>query len=241
MGYLRVNTIYPAYMGECNKYGIGVPCTFIRLNGCNLRCYLKKKGTPCDTPEALSCEAGKHMEVSSIIKSVRNIGNKVICLTGGEPLLQDCTELLTELVNNGFKVVVETNGTRSIAPYRHIKNVSFVVDCKAPSTGYYKDMAAHEDETFFLLDKDDFIKFVIDDEEDLDVCRRFIEASEEVFDCNFAVGLFWGSKISYKTLMNIMPKGNRIYLNMQAHKMQCMYDRFKGNWDFYKIVVPREL
>ena len=185
MEYLKVNTIYPAYMGECNKYGIGVPCTFIRLNGCNLRCYLKKKGTTCDTPEALECDDGKRMEVSSIIKSVRNIGNKVICLTGGEPLLQDCTKLLTELVN--------------------------------------------------------FIKFVIDDEDDLDACKRFIESSEEMFDCNFAVGLFWGSKISYKTLMNIMPKGNRIYLNMQAHKMQCMYDKFKGTWEFSKIVVPREL
>ena len=102
MEYLKVNTIYPAYMGECNKYGIGVPCTFIRLNGCNLRCYLKKKGTTCDTPEALDCADGKRMEVSAIIKSVRNIGNKVICLTGGEPLLQDCTKLLTELVNDGF-------------------------------------------------------------------------------------------------------------------------------------------
>lgn len=241
MEYLKVNTIYPAYMGECNKYGIGVPCTFVRLNGCNLRCYLKTKGATCDTPEALDCEDGKRMEVSDIIKSVKNIGNKVICLTGGEPLLQDCTKLLTELSNNGFHVVVETNGTRSIAPYRHIRNVSFVVDYKAPSTGHFDEMVEHEDSTYLLLDESDFIKFVIDDEKDFDACKHFIEFSEEMFKCNFAIGLFWGSKISYKALTNLMPKNNRVYLNMQTHKMQCMYDKFNGSEDFGKIVVPREL
>lgn len=241
MEFLKVNTIYPAFMGECNKYGIGAPCTFIRLNGCNLRCYLKTKGITCDTPEALDCDGGKIMDINAIMERVKDIGNKIICLTGGEPLLQDCTKLLTTLVNRGYKVVIETNGSVSITKYRHIRNVSFVVDCKAPSTGHFSDMERFENETFYLLDRDDFIKFVIDDQNDLDACKRWIEASEELYDCNFAVGLFWGSKISYKILMNTMPKGNRIYLNMQAHKLSCMYDKFCGTEEFENISIPREL
>ena len=61
MKTIKVNTIYPAFAGEVNAHGIGVPCVFVRLAGCNLRCYFKTKGILCDTPEALEMKNGKDM------------------------------------------------------------------------------------------------------------------------------------------------------------------------------------
>lgn len=240
MKTIKVNTIYPAFMGEVNTHGIGVPCTFLRLAGCNLRCYLKTKGTLCDTPEALEMKSGKDMSVSEISHQVKCFGRKVVCLTGGEPLMQDVKELLTELSNNGHYVVVETNGSKSIAPYRHIRNVSFVVDVKSASSGESERML---EENYELLDKNDFLKFVVDTEEDVMEFRRWVN-SHDYLECNIAVGTFWGSEIPYEKLMSSIIKtawNMPVYLNMQTHKMACLYDHYKSKNDFEKIFIPRDL
>ena len=240
MKTIKVNTIYPAFMGEVNTHGIGVPCTFLRLAGCNLRCYLKTKGILCDTPEALEMKGGKDMSVSEIVYQVGCLGRKVVCLTGGEPLMQDVKELLTELSNNGHYVVVETNGSKSIAPYRHIRNVSFVVDVKSASSGESERML---EENYELLDKNDFLKFVVDTEEDVMKFRRWVN-SHDYLECNIAVGTFWGSEIPYEKLMSSIIKtawNIPVYLNMQTHKMACLYDHYKDKNDFGKIFIPRDL
>lgn len=240
MKTIKVNTIYPAFMGEINTHGIGVPCTFVRLAGCNLRCYFKTKGTLCDTPEALEMKSGKDMSVSEITYQVKCFGRKVVCLTGGEPLMQDVKELLTELSNNGYFVVVETNGSKSIAPYRHIRNVSFVVDVKSVSSGESERML---EENYELLDENDFLKFVVDTEEDAKEFQRWV-FSHDYLSCNVAVGAFWGSEISYQKLMASVIKTAwqiPVYLNMQTHKMACLYDRYKDNSSFKDLFIPRDL
>lgn len=236
---LKVNTIYPAFMGEVNTHGIGVSCVFVRLAGCNLRCYFKTKGTLCDTPEALEMKGGKDMSVSEIVNEVRRFDKKVVCLTGGEPLMQDVKELLTELSNRGYFVVVETNGSKSIAPYRHIRNVSFVVDVKSVSSGESERML---ESNYWYLDKDDFLKFVIDTEEDYMEFKRW--AFSHYVGCNIAVGTFWGSEISYSELMKKLNEVSwkiPIYLNMQTHKMACLYDLYKNCTSFKDIFIPRDL
>lgn len=240
MKTIKVNTIYPAFMGEVNTHGIGVPCTFVRLAGCNLRCYFKTKGTLCDTPEALEMKSGKDISVSEIANEVRCFGRKIVCLTGGEPLMQDVKELLTELSNNGYFVVVETNGSKSIAPYRHIRNVSFVVDVKSASSGESERML---EENYELLDKNDFLKFVIDTEEDYNEFYRWVSA-HDYLDCNFAVGTFWGSEISYAKLIKNVRRvawSVPIHLNMQTHKMACLYDSYKDNSSFKYLFIPKDL
>lgn len=235
---LKVNTIYPAFMGEVNAHGIGVPCTFLRLAGCNLRCYYKTKGTLCDTPEALEMKGGKDMSVSEIVLQVKCFGRKVVCLTGGEPLMQDVKELLTELSNNGHYVVVETNGSKSIVPYRHIRNVSFVVDVKSASSGESERML---EENYKLLDKNDFLKFVVDTEDDAKEFHRWV-FSHDYLNCNIAVGAFWGSEVSYAKLMaSIKTACQPVYLNMQTHKMACLYDHYKDKNEFREIFIPRDL
>lgn len=238
MRTLSVNTIYPAFMGEVNTHGIGVSCTFIRLAGCNIRCYYKTKGILCDTPEALSKDSGYFMTTTHILEKVRRLGNRVICLTGGEPLMQDVTELLEALSNEGYYVVIETNGTKDISAYRHIRNVSFVVDVKSLSTGESSKML---ESNYRLLDKADFIKFVVDTEDDFAEFEGWI-ATHDYLNCNVAVGTFWGSKISYQWLIkSLTEKYKNVYLNMQTHKMSCLYDDIKDTAEFEKLFIPKEL
>lgn len=243
MKSLRVNTIYPAFMGEVNTHGIGVPCVFVRLAGCNLRCYLETKGTLCDTPEALEMKSGKDMSVSEIVDTVKRLGRKIVCLTGGEPLMQDVKELLTELSNNGYFVVVETNGSKSIAPYRHIRNVSFVVDVKSASSGESERML---EENYALLDEKDFLKFVVDTKEDVTEFERWMFVHDYI-NCNVAVGTFWGSEVTYGELIKELIRFYNVawqvpvHLNMQAHKMACLYDDNKDKWEFRDLFIPRDL
>lgn len=237
MRTLSVNTIYPAFMGEVNMHGIGVPCTFVRLAGCNLRCYYKTKGILCDTPEALHPSSGMYMTPSYIVEKVTALGNPVVCITGGEPLMQDITELLTELSVAGFYVVIETNGSKSVLPYRHIHNVSFVVDVKTTSTGESEKMF---EDNYLFLDENDFVKFVIDTEEDFAEFEKWYTA-HDYLTCNVAVGTFWGSKISYSWLIKELHKYKGVYLNMQTHKMTCLYDETKDSSDFGKLFIPKEL
>ena len=238
MEELQVKVIYSAFMGECNQYGIGAQCTFIRLSGCNLLCYHSTKGCLCDTPEALAKTSGKKMTASEILYEVFALGNRIVCLTGGEPLLQDVRELLTMLVRNGFKVVVETNGSRNIEPYRHIKDVSFVVDVKSPSSG---ESARMLEGNYELLDEKDFVKFVIDTEEDFTAFTQWL-VSHDWIKCQVGVGLFWGSEVTYQWLMkNLLRLKKRVYLNAQMHKMACLYDFYKKDKTFSHLFIPKNI
>lgn len=235
---LRVNAMYPAFMGEVNCLGIGAPATFIRLAGCNLRCYYKTKGCFCDTPEALSMKSGKDMSVGEIVNTAKHYGNPVVCLTGGEPLMQDVRRLVEELTNAQFDVVIETNGSIDITPYRHIRHVSFVVDVKSASSGESERM---QEINYGLLDDTDFVKFVIDTEEDFDEFVKWVEAHNWV-DCKIAVGLLWGSKLTYQWLMKQLISLDRVvHVNMQAHKMACMYDKYKSDESFSNLFIPKDI
>lgn len=238
MKTIKVNTIYPAFMGEVNIHGIGVPATFVRLSGCNLRCYYKTKGILCDTPEALSIKSGKDMTVGEIVNEVVRMRNKVVCLTGGEPLMQDVRRLITELSSYGFYVVIETNGSMEVEPYRHFRNVSFVVDVKSASSGESERML---ERNYSFLDSSDFVKFVIDTEKDFD---EFVEwmTSHNWVTCNIAVGLFWGSELNYDWLIRHLNSLERhVFLNMQAHKMACLYDFYKDDKSFSDLFIPKDL
>ena len=235
---LRVNTIYPAFMGEVNSYGIGAMATFVRLSGCNLRCYYKTKGTLCDTPEALSIKSGKDMTVGEIVNKVLKIKNSLLCLTGGEPLMQNVHQLLSELTNNGCHVVIETNGSVGLEPYRHFREVSFVVDVKTSSSGESERMI---ERNYELLNEKDYVKFVIDTEKDFEEFVNW-RVSHNWITCNVAVGLFWGSKLSYAWLIKQLNSLRyHTCLNMQTHKMACLYDKHKDDETFSELIIPREL
>lgn len=238
MDTLKVNTIYPAYMGEVNKFGIGVPCVFVRLAGCNIRCYKKTLGILCDTPEALEMNSGKEMSVESIFAEVKKYDADVVCLTGGEPLMQDVSKLLKVLTGYGLSVVVETNGTRVVSSYR-MPGVSFVVDFKLRSTGCEGLMKYQ----YHQLKDGDFIKFVLYDREEYEQFKKFINCeSYSLIKAKIAVGLFWGAKIGYQELISWLIADevyDKVYLNIQTHKMAVLHDEKIG--ELQKLFIPKEL
>ncbi|MBL8068532.1 MAG: 7-carboxy-7-deazaguanine synthase QueE [Armatimonadetes bacterium] len=104
MSKLRISEVFGSVQGEGGF--IGVPTTFIRVSGCNLRC------TWCDTPYASWEPEGPKVDVGDLVEQARQIGNTHVVLTGGEPMLFDpIEELAARLAQDGRKVTVETAGT----------------------------------------------------------------------------------------------------------------------------------
>ncbi|MEW6440690.1 MAG: radical SAM protein, partial [bacterium] len=102
---LIVNEIFSSLQGESSFAGL--PCTFVRLTGCNLRCSY------CDTSYAY--EEGQPMTLAQILGVARSYGVGLVEVTGGEPLLQPrCPELVLALLGEGYTVLVETNGSQDI-------------------------------------------------------------------------------------------------------------------------------
>lgn len=234
---VRVTEVFPSFMGEVNKYGIGAPCTFIRLAGCNLSCYKSTGG--CDTPESMSYKSGRDMKIPELVNEVAKYNNRIICLTGGEPLLQTgpVGVLLQTLVANGFNIVVETNGSVDIAPYICLKNTSFVVDYKLPSTEMNKEMKLH----MGLLTNDDFVKFVVKTEEDYCFAKMVIKS--EKTNATYAMGVFWGDgEFSEKSLWDRIKEDRLpVVLNMQAHKMITVLDDQDIRKKISDISIPKSL
>ena len=105
---LKIKEIFFSAAGEGLRQG--QPTIFIRLSGCNLRCSF------CDTRYAWS--SGRSMSVDDVLGQVEKLKEKYltdwVCLTGGEPLLQDVSSLLRQLKRAGFSIHIETNGTRPV-------------------------------------------------------------------------------------------------------------------------------
>lgn len=144
---LKINEIFCSIQGESTWTGL--PCTFVRLSGCNLRCVY------CDTQYAY--EEGRQWSRSELLMRLADYRWKRVCITGGEPLLQEGTPaLITHLLDNGYQVSLETNGSFDISKVdpRCMK----IVDIKCPSSG----MQHHNwFENLNLLNSMDQVKFVI--------------------------------------------------------------------------------
>ena len=158
---LKVNEIFFSIQGESTFSGR--PCVFVRLTGCNLRCSY------CDTKYAY--EEGEYMEVEQIIDRVSSYGCKLVEITGGEPLIQENTPyLIEELIDAGFQVLLETNGTKdiNIVDKRCIK----IVDIKCPFSG---EADKNDFENLKRLGKKDEVKFVIADRKDYEFAKAVLK------------------------------------------------------------------
>ena len=150
---IKINEIYLSVQGESTHTGL--PCIFIRLTGCNLRCSW------CDT--AYAFHEGKNMSIDEILQKVENFGIHLVEITGGEPLMQDNVyTLIRRLIEKGYKVMLETGG--SISLERVPKDVIKIMDLKCPGSGEQeknnldnlKLLAPHDEVKFVILDKKDY-------------------------------------------------------------------------------------
>ena len=121
---LVVHEIYRSIQGESTFAGL--PCTFVRLTGCNLRC------TWCDTPQAFY--GGKRMRRADVLARALDLGTPLVELTGGESLLQPgAITQLRELCDAGKTALVETSGEADVS--RVDPRVHKIMDLKAPASG----------------------------------------------------------------------------------------------------------
>jgi 7-carboxy-7-deazaguanine synthase len=149
---IRVCEIFHSIQGESTH--AGRPCTFIRLTGCNLRC------TYCDTPYAY--EEGNFRTIDELLDMAAQIGCPRVEITGGEPLLQQETPLLCErLLENGYEIWVETNGTINIDCLS--LKIKRIVDIKCPGS---MESDKTDWQNLTRLRHGDELKFVIRNAED---------------------------------------------------------------------------
>ena len=158
--HMVITEIFKSIQGESTFAGL--PCVFVRLTGCNLRCHW------CDT--AYAFHGGQKMTVEEVLARIRALGGKLVEFTGGEPLLQEEVYPLAErLLAEGFHVLVETSGERYIG--RLPRAVVKVVDVKCPGSG---EEGTFCPENLGAMDKKDQIKFVVMDEKDYKYASDFI-------------------------------------------------------------------
>lgn len=153
-GTLVVHEIYASIQGESTFAGL--PCTFIRLTGCPLRCRW------CDTPH--SFKEGDPMSIDAILAEVAKLSPQLVEVTGGEPLSHpECDELLKRLADTGRKVLLETSGALPIDSVD--PRVTIILDMKCPSSG---ELESNHYPNFAKLKPGDEVKFVMGDRVDFD-------------------------------------------------------------------------
>ena len=201
---LKVNEIYYSIQGESTH--VGRPCIFIRLTYCNLRC------TYCDTEYAFY--EGKDIEIPEIMAKIKQWNCNLVEVTGGEPLFQDeCIDLLNELTNQNYEVLLETGGSLSISdvPIEIVR----IVDFKCPSSGMEKknlwsivnDLQPHDE-----------VKFVIGDREDFDWAKEMLNKYSLNEKCSILFSPTFG-KIDPSLIVEWILEGDiPVRMQLQMHK-----------------------
>ena len=201
---LKVNEIYYSIQGESTH--VGRPCIFIRLTYCNLRC------TYCDTEYAFY--EGKDIEIPEIMATIKQWNCNLVEVTGGEPLFQDeCIDLLNELTNQNYEVLLETGGSLSISDVP--TEIVRIVDFKCPSSGMEKKnlWAIVND-----LQPHDEVKFVIGDREDFDWAKEMLNKYSLNEKCSILFSPTFG-KIDPSLIVEWILEGDiPVRMQLQMHK-----------------------
>lgn len=158
--FLRVTEIFHSVQGESTWAGL--PCTFVRLTGCPLRCVW------CDTEYAF--HGGEKTSLDQIVSRVEEIGTPLVELTGGEPLIHRNAFVLAErLLELGYTVLVETSGAVDVAPLD--PRAHKIMDLKCPGSGESsRNLWSNLDH----LTAGDEVKFVIRDRADYEWARDVV-------------------------------------------------------------------
>ncbi len=201
---LKVNEIFKSIQGESTQ--MGLPCIFIRLTFCNLRCSY------CDTEYAF--HDGKDMSIGQIMDAIKPMEIKLVEITGGEPMLQNnVIFLMQELLNNKYNVLLETSGAIELSDVP--KEVKKIVDFKCPSSGMSKHNLW---EIVADLNPRDEIKFVIGDINDYKWAKKKID-THNMTNKNTVLMSPVFDMMSPETLSNwILDDNLDVRMQIQMHK-----------------------
>jgi 7-carboxy-7-deazaguanine synthase len=159
---MQVTEIYKSLQGESTHAGL--PCVFVRLTGCNLRC------TWCDSEYTF--QGGRKMTAEEVWDEVRRLSptSRLVEITGGEPMLQEreLLPLMRQLLQSGYRVLLETSGERPLE--RVPEEVIKIVDVKCPNSG---EADTFHMENLEILTARDEIKFVLSGRADYEFARDF--------------------------------------------------------------------
>ena len=157
---MTVTEIFKSIQGESSFAGL--PCIFVRLTGCNLRCHW------CDT--AYAFHGGQNMSPDEVLGRIRQLGGNLVEFTGGEPLLQKEVEPLAgQMVAEGFRILIETSGERFVGNLP--REVVKILDVKCPGSGESDKFCM---DNLAVIERKDEIKFVVVDEGDYRFALEFM-------------------------------------------------------------------
>jgi len=201
---IKINEIFYSIQGEGTKAGL--PCIFIRLTYCNLRCSY------CDTEYAF--HEGKNFTIKEILENIKQYKCNLVEITGGEPLVQkESLNLMTQLCDAGYNVMLETGGSLTIENVDD--RVKIIMDLKTPSSlmsekNLYKNID--------YLKPADEIKFVIGNKEDYDWSKRIIGQYQLDNKCELLFSTVF-SKLENKKLAEWILEDNlKVRFQTQLHK-----------------------
>lgn len=163
---MKISEVFYSLQGE--GVLMGTPTAFVRTTGCNLDCAW------CDTRYAL--EGGTEMSVDMIFAAVERFRCPFVCITGGEPLIQeDVYRLMSTLLENDYHVTVETNGSVPLERIPVSEEILISMDMKTPSSGMSSWMVM---ENLEFLSPRDQLKMVIADRVDYMFARKALRENE---------------------------------------------------------------
>jgi len=159
---MQITEIYKSLQGESTYAGL--PCVFVRLTGCNLRCSW------CDSEYTF--QGGHKMAIDEVLAEVSQLSpcGGLVEITGGEPMLQEreVVPLMQRLLDEGYKVLLETSGERPLE--RVPSGVIKIVDVKCPNSGEGETFCMENLETLCPHDE---VKFVLSSRADYDFAKEF--------------------------------------------------------------------
>jgi 7-carboxy-7-deazaguanine synthase len=178
---MKINEIFYSIQGEGIQ--IGIPTVFIRTAGCNLRCKW------CDTTYAYV--EGEEIECEKLLNHISIFPTKHVCITGGEPLIQeDVINLIDMLISEGYQILFETNGSKTIEGLPKSDSLIISLDIKCPSSEMVDKMYLNNLE---MLEPKDQVKFVIGDEKDYEYAKELMKRYHP--KCNIIMMPVFGSNI----------------------------------------------
>ncbi len=205
VGTLVIHEIYRSLQGESTFAGL--PCVFIRLTACHLRCVY------CDTPHAF--HQGETMSLDDVVAQALALGDALVEITGGEPLLQDeVYPLMTRLADLGKTVLLETSGamvTSRVDPRVHV-----ILDLKTPGSG---EVDANVWSNLDRLKPADELKFVLCDRADFDWAVGVVREHRLTERCPVLFSAAFGRLSSTDLAAWILESRLPVRLQLQQHKI----------------------
>jgi len=201
---MQVTEIFHSIQGESTYAGL--PCAFVRLTGCPLRCGW------CDSEYTFY--GGERMTIEQVLERVKSYPTKLVEITGGEPLAQKEVYPLTErLLTLGYTVLIETSGSFDIS---HLNpRVICIMDLKAPGSGHEH---SNHWENIRQLKPEDQVKFVIADRQDFDWACGVIERYSLTRRVTVLFSPAWGLCDPKDLAAWILQSGVDARMQLQLHK-----------------------